>query len=62
MHVTLDTPSCAGCQLCTDAVPDVFVLNDEGLAIAKVSDVPAGEEAAVKDAADNCPTSAISVD
>jgi len=62
MKAKVDTASCAGCSLCADSCPDVFEMNDEGLATAKVEEVPAGAEDAAKDAADNCPAAAITVD
>lgn len=62
MKATVDTASCAGCSLCADSCPDVFEMNDEGLALAKAEEVPSADEGAAKDAADNCPAGAITVE
>ena len=40
MKVKVDRDACAGCELCADACPDVFEMDDD-LAKAKVEEVPA---------------------
>ncbi|MCX7819046.1 MAG: ferredoxin [Kiritimatiellae bacterium] len=60
MKATVDANTCTGCELCCDAVPDVFVM-DGSVAKVKVDEVPAGLEDAVRDAAANCPVQAIQV-
>lgn len=42
---------------CTFAVPGVFALDDEGVAV--VVDPGAGDEAKISEAAKNCPSKAI---
>ncbi len=61
MKVRIDSELCTACGLCTDDVPDVFVMGDE---VAEVTnpDVSAELEDAVKDAADSCPAEAIIVE
>ncbi|WP_294581329.1 ferredoxin [uncultured Thomasclavelia sp.] len=50
--------SCIGCGACTGIAPDVFEINDEGLAsVINDSDVDAAKEAA-----ESCPVEAISVE
>lgn len=61
MKITVDADTCTGCELCTDAVPDVFVM-DGSVAKTKVDVVPAGSEDAVTDAAGNCPVEAIKIE
>jgi ferredoxin len=46
--------------MCLTLCPDVFSLTDDGYAVADPAEVPAGLEAAAKDAIDNCPEQAIS--
>jgi ferredoxin len=61
MKVRIDADLCTGCGLCTDSVPDVFKMGDDIAQVVK-SDVPANLEAAVKEAADDCPAEAIIVE
>jgi ferredoxin len=61
MTAKVDPDICTGCGLCVDTCPDVFKLQDD-LAIVKVATVPPAEEARCREAADNCPVSAISVE
>ena len=46
--------SCIGCGACTGVAPDVFEMNDEGLASVVGDDV-----ASAKEAAESCPVEAI---
>lgn len=61
MKAIIDASICSGCTLCCDIDADVFEMGDDGLAKVKVDEIPAGGEAAAQEAADSCPTSAISV-
>lgn len=56
------TDACQGCTLCTLTCPDVFQMNDSGLAEAVVEDIPEGQEASVEEAAASCPAAAIVVE
>ena len=49
--------SCIGCGACTGVAPDVFEMNDEGLASVVGDDV-----ASAKEAAESCPVEAIEVE
>ncbi|MBN1836118.1 MAG: ferredoxin [Spirochaetales bacterium] len=61
MKVRIDADLCTGCGLCTDSVPDVFKMGDDTAQVIN-PDVPANLEAAVKEAADDCPAEAIIVE
>ena len=52
---------CIGCGMCEGTCPDVFAINDDGVAEATVEEVPADAEDAAQEAADNCPGSASEV-
>ncbi len=52
---------CISCGLCTEEHPELFHMNDEGLAEA-VGQVPAGQEASAQQAAEDCPVSVILVE
>ena len=41
MKVTIDRDLCTGCELCATTCPDVFEMDDDGLAKVKVDPVPA---------------------
>lgn len=56
MHVKV-IDGCISCGLCVNSCPEVFRFNDEG--VAEAYEQPAGNEAEVKQAADNCPVSVI---
>ncbi len=62
MKVKIDADLCTGCGLCEDSVPEVFKMNDDDIAEVTVSAVPADKEAAVQEAADDCPAEAIIVE
>lgn len=62
MRVIVDFDRCISSGSCTRAAPEVFELRDDGF-LYVLQDEP-GEElrAAVEEAADLCPTAAISVE
>lgn len=55
-HVIPDL--CIGCGLCVSVAPEVFVINDEGKAIA-IFDTTEENKASVQEAISSCPVSAI---
>ena len=62
MKATVNQNACIGCGACTFTCPEVFELGDDGIAKAKVSEVPEEAKNTAKEASENCPTSAISVE
>jgi ferredoxin len=60
MVFTVDQGMCIGCGICEGGCPDVFSIDDSGLATAIEDDVPAELEADARQAMDDCPVSAIS--
>ena len=56
--VTIDRSLCSGYGVCEAISPDVFVLDDEGLAAVKQG---VSEDEAVREACDNCPMGAITL-
>ena len=50
---------CISCGLCTEEFPDLFVMNDDGLAHPVAHEVPAGKEKEAQQAAEDCPVNVI---
>jgi len=61
MKPVVDEDLCIGCGACEDLCPDVFRLEDDGLAHVINENVEPEMYGCVRDAADACPVSAISV-
>lgn len=59
MKVKVNKEACIGCGACAAICDKIFKINDEGLSIAVVNEVPKEEEQAARDAIDSCPTGAI---
>jgi ferredoxin len=60
MRVEWDESRCALSDLCTGLAPDVFRV-DEDARLAISSDIDFEQRQAVQDAADSCPTQAITI-
>ncbi|OBB21943.1 ferredoxin [Mycolicibacterium peregrinum] len=60
MKVRVDEDRCAGHGMCLTLCPEVFEMSDDGWAVADPEEVPAGLEAAAREAIQNCPERAIS--
>jgi ferredoxin len=59
MKALVDKAVCIGCGLCVADCPEVFSMNDDNIAEAVVSMVPAENKDACRQAAQNCPVEAI---
>ncbi|MHC4624112.1 MAG: ferredoxin [Planctomycetota bacterium] len=62
MKVHVDSSLCSGSGACVDICPEVFELNQEGLSKVKMENVPPNLQQECKEAAENCPTQAISIE
>jgi ferredoxin len=62
MKVTIDPELCTGCGPCADICPEVFELDDDGIAVAKVSEVPPEHQDSCREAAEQCPSEAIHIE
>lgn len=60
MKVKVDSKMCNGTGLCEQTCPDVFELI-KGVSTVKVNEVRPETEQSCKEAADSCPTEAISI-
>lgn len=54
----VDADLCSGCELCVDAAPNTFQMNEEG--ISEVVNPQGDDEDAIQEAIDSCPSEAIS--
>ena len=57
--IIVDKNKCIGCGACEGFEPDVFELNDEGLAECIMDEITEDYEDLTKDAVRQCPTEAI---
>ena len=62
MKVNVDPDLCNGCGPCVDICPEAFDLNEEGIAIVKMDQIPDELQQLCRQAADSCPTEAISIE
>lgn len=60
--VKVDQAKCIGCGLCVSTCPDVFELNEDGKSNIKAGADLEKNAACAKEAAENCPAKAISVE
>ena len=61
MKAEVDPDRCQGHARCWEICPEVFALDDEGLAYVATPDVPTELENKAREAADNCPERAIAL-
>lgn len=50
---------CIGCGLCAGTCPEVFSMNDDGVAVAAQTEVPTEALESAAEATDGCPVGAI---
>lgn len=62
MIAKVDRTSCIGCGACASICPNVFEIDDEGIAIVTKNPVPGEEEENAQEAADGCPVEAITLE
>ena len=63
MRVKIVESECTGCEECVEAAEDIFEMTEDGeLARVKVEVVPPDLEDDVKQAAEDCPAEAITIE
>ena len=62
MKAIVNKDLCIGCGACAAICPEEFEINDDGLSESLNEKVNDENISAVKEAVDNCPTSAISTE
>jgi ferredoxin len=61
MKVAVDADICGGHGVCWALCPEVFEPHDDGYAVVLAAEVPVEHEVAVRQAAAECPTRAITI-
>lgn len=59
MIAVVEKDACIGCGACPSICPEIFEMDDDGLATTKRDQVPENLEETAQEAADSCPTEAI---
>lgn len=62
MKAMIDRDACIGCELCVSICPEVYEMDDEQIATVIADPVPDDAEEGAQEAADSCPTDAISIE
>jgi ferredoxin len=58
----VDKDTCIGCGLCPAICPEIFEMNDDGIAEASENEIEDKLVDSAKDAQEQCPVSAITVE
>ena len=61
MKAVVDQDTCSGCELCIETCPEVFEMQND-TAVAKVEVVPPEAEETCREAAEDCPVEAITIE
>jgi len=62
MTTSVSKDLCIGCGLCPSIAPEVYQMDDDGLAAAIREEVPESNEDKAREAAESCPVDAIDTD
>ena len=62
MKAIVDVELCTGCGLCEETCPEVFKLDSEDIAEVIADPVAAEDEDTCRQAAEDCPTEAITLE
>jgi ferredoxin len=62
MKAHVDKDTCIGCGLCPGICPEIFEMEDDGKAVASTGEVAENLESSTKEAEEQCPVGAITVE
>lgn len=57
----VDKETCIGCEVCVNKCPEIFEMEDDGLAVAKDVEISDDLMESANSAKDGCPVEAISI-
>ena len=61
MRAIVDKDTCTGCGLCTESCPEVFEMEGD-IAVVKVDEIPPEVEEEARQAVEECPVEAITIE
>lgn len=61
MKAFVNKDTCIGCETCPAVCPEVFSMDDDGLAVSINDDIPSDIEDSAVEARDSCPVDAIDI-
>lgn len=62
MKAYVDKDTCIGCGLCPEVCPEIFEMKDDGKAEASKNEIPENLITSAKEAEEQCPVTAITVE
>ncbi|MFT5874420.1 MAG: ferredoxin [Clostridium sp.] len=62
MKAYVDKDTCIGCGLCPEICPDIFKMEDDEKAVASKAEVAENLVSSAKEAEEQCPVTAITVE
>ncbi|MCB2293255.1 ferredoxin [Clostridium algoriphilum] len=62
MKAHVDKDTCIGCGLCPEVCPEIFEMDEDGKAVASSDEVLENLLSSAKDAEEQCPVNAITVE
>ena len=62
MKAKVEKAECIGCGMCETLCPEIFSMNDEGVAEAKDQEIPESLVESAEEAKDSCPADCIVIE
>ena len=62
MRAFVDRDICIGCEACEGICPEVFTMDEEGISVPMIGEIPDDLLESAQDANEGCPVTAISIE